>query len=180
MRLGLDALQAPGSLSAMRIAPIGARPARDLAELLLDAYRGGPDEEEHTLDEAEAEVLRTVQGSYGPLVPDASLVASDDLGPCAASLVVRHKGSILLAHALTHPRCAGRGLGSSLIVQSCHLLKAMGEREVLLAVNPANLRAIKLYERLGFVHACWQCRLACRRSCRHRCRSLADKYCPPR
>jgi ribosomal protein S18 acetylase RimI-like enzyme len=152
MRLGLDTVGALSPVSDLHTAPIGARPARDLAELLLAAYRGGPDEEEHTLDEAEAEVLRTVQGSYGPLVPEASLVASDELGPCAASLVVRHKGSILLAHALTHPRCAGRGLGSSLIVQSCQLLKAMGESEVLLAVNPANVRAIKLYERLGFVH----------------------------
>ncbi len=133
--------------------PITLRPTDDrrgLGELLFRAYEGGPDQEEDTVEEGEQEVARTLDGTYGPLVPEASFVLRDDRGPIAATFVVRHAAALLLAHAVVHPRARGLGVGTAMIRRSIAAVAAAGETEIHLAVHPEN-RARKVYERLGFV-----------------------------
>ena len=122
-----------------------------LGEILYLAYLGGPDQEENDAIEGRAEIDRTMNGHYGPYLPAASFVTSDEEGVVGASLVVMHLEHVLLAHAVVHPRAQGRGLGAALVTKSLAALAAEGHREVLLAVH-AESRAKGLYERLGFVH----------------------------
>jgi ribosomal protein S18 acetylase RimI-like enzyme len=121
-----------------------------LGELLFRAYEGGPDQEENTVEEGDQEIARTLDGTYGPLVPEASFVLRDDRGPIAATFVVKHAVALLLAHAVVHPRARGLGVGTAMIRRSIAAVAAAGETEIHLAVHPEN-RARKVYERLGFV-----------------------------
>ena len=118
--------------------------------LLFLAYLDGPDQEEDTVEEARAEIARTLDGGYGPLIPKASFVVRDAEGPVVATFVVLHGSAPLLAHVVVHPRAQGRGLGTSLMQRSIAALAERGHSEVTLAVPPDN-RARRLYERLGFV-----------------------------
>lgn len=129
---------------------VSANVREGLAELLFSAYEGGPDQEEDTVSEAEVEIDRTLGGGYGPLIPEASFVVRDELGPIACTFVVLHRELPLLAHALVHPRARGRRLGEALIRRSMDALGTLGHAELTLAVNPES-RARRVYERLGFV-----------------------------
>lgn len=121
-----------------------------LAELLFFAYEGGPDQEEDTVDEAQIEVDRTLDGGYGPFVPEASFLVRDEAGCVACTLVVIHKNVPLLAHALVHPRAQSRGFGTALIRRSAAALATSNHAALTLAVHPDS-RARKVYERIGFV-----------------------------
>ena len=121
-----------------------------LAELLFFAYEGGPDQEEDTVEEAQTEVDRTLDGGYGPFLPEASFLVRDETGCVACTLVVLHKNIPLLAHALVHPRAQGRGFGTALIRRSAAALATSGHAAITLAVHPDS-RARKVYERIGFL-----------------------------
>lgn len=63
----------------------GARQPRSqdnaqLAALLLSAYAGTVDSEEETMEQAVAEIERTVGGEYGPYMPEHSVVVGESTG----------------------------------------------------------------------------------------------------
>lgn len=136
--------------SPVDLAPASAASREALGEILFSAYEGGPDQEENDAAEGTAEIARTLDGGYGPLVDGASFVAREQGAPIGAVLVVSHRETTLLAHLVVAPRAQGRGVGSALVVAALDALARMGHRELALAVHPAS-RAKSLYARLGFV-----------------------------
>ncbi|MCW2912347.1 MAG: hypothetical protein JWN52_415 [Actinomycetia bacterium] len=149
----------------LEISLAGMEPARDpafrhpgshevvaLGALMLDAYRGTPDEEDAggTPDEATAEIRRVFDGTYGPPLLDASFVADDEGRPVGAALVTLWKEMPLLAFVFTAPASTGKGLGRRLIQATMHALAGQGYERLSLAVTEHNTRARRLYETLGF------------------------------
>ena len=122
-----------------------------LGALLFEAYLGGIEQEENTVAEGVEEVRRTMTGSYGPFLPEMSFVLEEESVVMGATLIVKHNGSPMLAHALTHPQVRGRGVATRLIYASIRALHAAGEQELHLAVHGENADAVHLYEKLGFV-----------------------------
>lgn len=121
-----------------------------LADLMHVAYRGTPDDEGETLEEAHAEIRRTFDGQYGALIPHASMVCEVDGALRGACMVTHWRGAPLIAFAMTHPDAKRQGVAASLIVRALHALAESGYREVNLAVTDANEPARRLYEALGF------------------------------
>jgi ribosomal protein S18 acetylase RimI-like enzyme len=121
-----------------------------LAVLMHEAYRGTPDDEGETLEDARAEVEKTLDGEYGTFLRFASFACEGDGRLLGASLVTHWRGAPLIAFAMTHPEVARRGLATSLILRSLHALAGAGYREANLAVTDANDPARRLYEKLGF------------------------------
>jgi ribosomal protein S18 acetylase RimI-like enzyme len=124
--------------------------AEDLAVLMYEAYRGTPDDEGETLEDARAEVRKTFDGEYGTFLRFASFVSEVDGRLLGASLVTHWRGAPLIAFAMTHPEAIRQGLATSLILRSLHALAEAGYREANLAVTNANDPARRLYEKLGF------------------------------
>lgn len=126
--------------------------APSLGRLMWAAFRGTLDDEGETLDDAEAEITRTLSGKWGSVIWPASLVAHvDDLIVSAAVAVFDnvHQERPLLAFVMTDPRYQRRGAGEQLIQECIRRLHAMGIRELHLAVTKGN-PALSLYRRLGF------------------------------
>jgi ribosomal protein S18 acetylase RimI-like enzyme len=60
------------------------------------------------------------------------------------------KNGVEVAEIQIHPRCQNRGVGTSVLVDVISEASARG-RDVRLSVGLKNQKAIRLYERLGFV-----------------------------
>ncbi|HET8526235.1 MAG TPA: GNAT family N-acetyltransferase [Actinomycetota bacterium] len=118
--------------------------------MLLAAYRGTVDDEGETEDDAIGEVERTVEGQYGPFLPEASFVAEDGGRIVGASLVTLFESRPFLAYVVVHPDAQRRGIGASLIAASGNALLSSGHTELDLYVTEANEAAVALYRKLGF------------------------------
>jgi GNAT superfamily N-acetyltransferase len=119
---------------------------------MWSAFRGSGDDEYETPADAEAEVLGTLDGKWGPLVGQASLVAAAGSDLISAVVVVLDSGhdrTPLLAFAVTSPEWQGHGVGGWLIENAIWRLDLAGITELHLAVSPTN-PARRLYQRLGF------------------------------
>ncbi|MFG2074030.1 GNAT family N-acetyltransferase [Nonomuraea maritima] len=123
-----------------------------LGQLMWDAYRGTPDEEDAggSVAEATEEIRLTFTGEHGPFLPTASFVADDGAQPVGAALVTVWKDVPLLAYVFTAPSHAGRGLGRRLIEAAMHALGEQGYPLLSLAATEDNVRARRLYASLGF------------------------------
>ena len=129
-----------------------------LARLHEVAYRGQLDrflfqvDPEPTRD-AEIQVREILSGRWGPSLPWASFVVATDEAIAAASLVVRAPYGPLIADVMVEPTRQGQGLGRAVLVASVRALRGRGESTVVLNVTEGNARAIRLYERTGFVRS---------------------------
>ncbi|MEV4116058.1 GNAT family N-acetyltransferase [Nonomuraea sp. NPDC049695] len=123
-----------------------------LGQLMWEAYRGTPDEEDAggSVAAATEEIRLAFTGAYGPFLPAASFVAEDGGRPVAAALVTVWKDVPLLAFVFTAPSHTGRGLGRRLVEAAMHALGAQGHGLLSLAVTEENVRARRLYESMGF------------------------------
>lgn len=158
-RLGmlLDLARAAGA-PAVACRSVTPADAEALADLMLEAYRGTVDYNGETLEDARAEIDRTISGAYGRFLPDCSFVVEESGTLVSASLVTLtdedEAGWLpLLAFSMTRPAARRRGLASGLILHSCAALRAAGHSRLGLAVTAANAPARRVYERLGFVPA---------------------------
>jgi GNAT superfamily N-acetyltransferase len=122
-----------------------------LGPLMLRAYRGTVDDEGETVEEAVAEVRKTLSGGYGDFMPACSMVAERDSHVVSATLVTRLVGQPFVAFTFTDPACQGQGLAGACIRAAMAQLLLHGERELGLMVTLANTPAVSLYARLGFV-----------------------------
>ena len=123
---------------------------RRLATLMVVAYAGTVDDHGEPLEFAEAEAQRTLDGHYGEVQWDASLLAhTAGDGAVGTTVVTRDRGHLLLAFALVVPLWRDQGLGTALIVRSGNRLVARGATEWTLAVTVGS-PARRLDERLGF------------------------------
>ncbi len=145
--------------------PIGisirpVRPAdRDvLGRVHAAAFRGHFDRylflEDPDPDRDADQVIRSLcDGRWGEFLAASSFVAESGAKPVGSTLVIRSEGRALIADVAVDPAFQGRRIGEALMLRSLHALRARGEPVVALAVTEENRRAVRLYERLGFVRA---------------------------
>ena len=117
---------------------------------MLAAYRGTVDDEGENDEDAVAEVERTLEGEYGPLIADCSFLASHEGRVVAASLVVLSEDRPLLAHLVVEPEMSRKGIGTSLLHASGNALLRAGYTELDLYVTEENDPAVNLYRKVGF------------------------------
>lgn len=89
--------------------------------------------------------------------PEDLLVAAEPDGRLAGLHWLKRRGARAgeVYNLAVHPRAQGRGVGPALLQAGLDHLTAIGCMEVILWVDAANQRAVRLYERHGFVTR-WQ------------------------
>lgn len=96
-------------------------------------------------------LLAILAGSYGPILPHATLCALYGKQLVGVNLVISN--DIEMASVIeisVDPSHQGRGLGRAMMVRSLRELKHAHYQRVELAVTGNNTHAIRLYESLGF------------------------------
>jgi ribosomal protein S18 acetylase RimI-like enzyme len=122
----------------------------ELAQLLLDAYRGTIDQEEETIEQAIEELDRTYGGEYGPFMAAESRVVERDGRLVSATLLTRWQDRPFVAYAITHPQWQRRGLARSSMLSAMHAVQSGGDELLSLVVTLKNEPAYALYQSLGF------------------------------
>jgi GNAT superfamily N-acetyltransferase len=136
-----------------RARALGSADAAALARLMFDAYKGTIDDEGEPFEGAVAEVNKTFEGGYGPMVWGASFVTPSVEDPAvldSASVVTLWREEPLLAFSMTRPEAKRRGHAEALIRASARSLAGLGHGRVVLVVTAGNVAAERLYEKLGF------------------------------
>jgi len=123
---------------------------RALGAVMYHAYLGTVDYDGETLEQAAAEVVKTVEGAYGQFMPACSKVAVDGDSIVSATLITRFQDTPFVAFTFTDPAFSRRGLAQRCMQAAMSELFARGERELRLLVTLANAPAVKLYTGLGF------------------------------
>lgn len=100
---------------------------------------------------AELEMQGILGGRWGEFLPWASWVVDGPDAMVAASLVVRAPYGPLIADVMVDPSHRGRRLGAAVVGATIRALRGRGESVIVLNVTDGNRRAVRLYERLGFV-----------------------------
>ena len=132
------------------VRPFSPDDRQGLGTLLYEAYLGTIDQEEETLEQARAEIDKTIEGEYGTFLPTFSIVV-ELLGVLhSACLLTRFHGRPFIAFSITSPGSKNRGLARACISAAMGRLLANGERELHLVVTLANAPAVHLYQSLGF------------------------------
>lgn len=93
----------------------------------------------------------TLDGSYGPLIADASVQVVKDSVPRAAIAITEHLGTPLISHFVTAATERGTGLGRALLVESLKRLSAAGYVDCQLHVVEDNWIAHRLCRSVGFI-----------------------------
>lgn len=125
--------------------------AAALAPMMLAAYRGTPDDEGETLEDTIEVLEQAMLGEWGPWLQNASFVAID-AGVAVGALLSAMYGDVpFISFVFTAPDRAGTGVATRLIAKACEALAQQGYATVDLWVNPASVRAVRLYRHLGFV-----------------------------
>ena len=133
-----------------RVRPFSYGDREQLGSLLFDAYLGTIDQEEDTLEQAHAEIRKTIDGEYGTFLPGSSMVV-ERLGLLqSAALLTRFHNRPFLAFSITRPDSKNLGLARACINSAMAELLATGEHELHLVVTLANAPAFHLYKSLGF------------------------------
>ena len=132
-----------------------SRPPRDsdrlaLAELMLNAYRGTIDDEGETLEDAMAEVDRTLGGAYGEFLGECSRVIERDGILASACLITLFQGSPWVSVSMTRPRYARQGLARGLMNECMRALQHRGYERIGLMVTKGNAPAEAMYRLMGF------------------------------
>lgn len=124
----------------------------DLAQLMVDAYKGTTDWEEGDDESvAAAEIQKTLDGDYGTFLESASGVIADSNGrPISALFTSVLNGNATVIFVFTAKQHAGLGHASRLIRNAAFELISEGFETIELYVSEEN-PAKRLYERLGFL-----------------------------
>jgi ribosomal protein S18 acetylase RimI-like enzyme len=142
-----------GAVVAPGIRPFAPGDESGLGVLLYHAYLGTIDQEEETLEQAKAEVRKTISGEYGAFMPRCSMVMPRD-GPlvplASATLITRFQERPFVAFSLTAPDHKNQGLARACLLAAMAELADSGEHELRLVVTLANAPAYHLYKSLGF------------------------------
>jgi predicted GNAT family acetyltransferase len=134
-----------------KVARVSDFEVEQLADLMVDAYRGTTDWEDGD-DEivAAAEIRATTSASYGQFNSDASGVITDSNGLPVSALFVSHlEGLPTILFVYTAKSAAGEGHATTLIKRAAAVLAEQGLDEVVLYVSEEN-PARMLYQKLGF------------------------------
>ncbi|MDP2007313.1 MAG: GNAT family N-acetyltransferase [Rubrivivax sp.] len=121
-----------------------------LGALLLEAYRGTPDDEGETLEEACRTAREIFAGAAGTPMWAVSEVTEREGRLVSAVVVTLWQDLPLVAQMVTAPAWQRRGLGRAGLLRCINRLAAGDETVVRLVVTQGNTRAEALYESLGF------------------------------
>jgi len=157
----LTTVPAAGEESPIVIASLDAAglhaEADTLGTIAFAAYAGAhPDHEHDHPEQSIGEMHAIADGEVlGPLLP-VSTIARVEGRPIGACLVVERPGSApdggpWVVDVFRDPTVAVRGAGTALLGGSLHRAAASGLPSLSLVVSHANLSAMRVYERLGFV-----------------------------
>jgi ribosomal protein S18 acetylase RimI-like enzyme len=124
--------------------------AEALAQLMLEAYRGGIDDEGETLDDSRAAVAQLFDGDFGPMLWSLSEVVERDGRVVSATLLTVWLEGPFVAFVLTLPAWRRRGLARAGLQRTLNRLAAGDEPWLRLVVTQGNGPAEALYESLGF------------------------------
>lgn len=130
--------------------PLSLADADALGALLLEAYRGTPDDEGETLDDARRIVRELFAGAAGTPMWAVSEATEREGRIVSATLVTLWQDLPLVAQLVTAPAWQRRGLARAGLQRAINRLAAGDEVVVRLVVTQGNTRAEALYESLGF------------------------------
>lgn len=118
----------------------------DLAELMLDAYRGTIDYDGESIDEAESEVSDYFASSP---IAEASYVATVDGAIAGAILVSTWQQEPLISYVMTRPEYKNQGLGTLLLSEAMRTLRNSGNERVHAFITDGNTASVALFRGAG-------------------------------
>ncbi|MGP8078692.1 MAG: GNAT family N-acetyltransferase [Thermoplasmata archaeon] len=137
---------------------IGPPDFSELARLHRIAYHERFDrflflEDEDEERDAERMVKDLFGARWGEFAADGSWGLEIDGRLVGAVLSVRRPQGTLIADVMVDPSLQGRGIGRAVLLATMRALAEAGAGSVVLNVTEGNTRAIRLYEKLGFVRS---------------------------
>ncbi len=142
-----------------RVRGVVASDLASLAEVHRRAYHDRFDrylflQEADEASDALREVRDILDGRFGELDPDGSVVLEIEGKPVAQVLAVRRPDGVLLADVAVDPGHQGQGLGRRTLLESLRRLRAApAAKRIYLNVTEGNQPAVALYQRLGFARS---------------------------
>jgi RimJ/RimL family protein N-acetyltransferase len=118
--------------------------AENLRLLFWSAFGSAGEDGHASADTARDEARDNLAGKWGPVIWDASVVATSPQRAVAASVVVRddaHQMLPLLAFLVTSPEHQRYGIGQSILTATLRRMDALGIHELHLAVSAGNTPA---------------------------------------
>lgn len=127
--------------------------AEPLGALLLDAYRGTPDDEGETAADAVAEVKGYFAGKHGRAMPEASTVAWRGQEPVALCFVAwwQARDVPFIAFIGTRADSKGSGIARLLLGESLRRLSRAGHAECRAVITDGNAPSEALFKGRGFI-----------------------------
>lgn len=130
------------------IRPVVPTDVEELAQLMLEAYRGTIDYEGEEIEEARDAIDEFFSGSP---ISNASMIASVDGAAASAVLVTLLGTGPFISYVVTHPLHKRTGLATQVVIAACRQLAESGVNEVSFAITDGNVASEALFGRLGAV-----------------------------
>jgi ribosomal protein S18 acetylase RimI-like enzyme len=148
----------PRAISGVVMRPLRPDDAKSAARVHAAAFHDHFDrylfvEDPDPERDAEKVMQSLFDGVWGEYLPWASVAAERASRLVGVTIVIRTRGRALIADVSVAPEAQGKGIGGALVVASLAALRARDEATIALAVTEENRRAVRLYERIGFVRA---------------------------
>src|SRR5690554_5992526 len=115
-----------------------------MAEAVLDAYEDTIDYEGEDLEQTLDELKRVYNGSYGPLMEDASFLLMEEDEVRAGVLVCLYHGEPTITYTFTRKKDQRLGYATLLILRSAQALYKNGYHSLFLYVTVENTSAVRL------------------------------------
>ncbi len=148
---GLALAGAPGTLAGALRQPTPAD-AEQLAQLMLDAYRGTIDDAGETIDNARDELASYLASVINPPLLACSWLVAQPGQLVAACLICLwgRRATPLVAYVITRASHKRQALGQLVLGQSLASLRQAGYAEAHAVITDGNLPSERLFGRLGF------------------------------
>lgn len=149
IRYEIDLTRAPGGIPHQedRVRPVSADDAADLADLMLDAYRGTIDYDDEDLDDAVAEVDSYLNDRH-PLL-DFSRVVDADGVIMAGILLSDTESGPFIDYVMTRARYKGQGLAGLVTRHALAALSNAGHEKVVFYITAGNEPSERLFRSFG-------------------------------
>lgn len=142
----------PYSTPDYDIRPVDTEQIRDIAKMMYEAYVDTPDYEGETVNDLSKELSMVFRGYFGTYLSEASLVLyDDDETPASFLFVCAYKNEPTITYLFTRKDQTGKGYALALMQAAENILLDLGYDRIALYVSKANLPALKLYLKHGFM-----------------------------
>lgn len=123
----------------------------NLASSMLKAFENTEDFKGETKDKLAEELLEVIQSNFGIFISEASFQINQNDQIASAILVSLYKEKPLISELFTRREFMNLGMASELLKKSINKLILLGYKELVLYVHPKNIKAIKVYKKIGFI-----------------------------